>query len=105
VSRGVLVPLTPVGESTLAVAAEGSRFAAERRAFNLFSASSLASRSFSWAALYDSAQLLLCVTKTRIVCLTNIVAFSIGRMICMQIGGAIPYNSPRSARLGRIRVA
>lgn len=102
-SRGVLAPLTPVGESTLGVAAEGSRFAAERRAFSLLSASSLASRSFSWAALYNITQLLRMLKV--IVCLTSIVAFSIGRMICMQIGGAIPYNSPRSARLGRIRVA
>lgn len=61
----------------------GSLFAA-RAALSRFSASSLATRSCSSAAS---------AVANRLEC-------KIGRMICMQIGGQIPYVSPSSARVG-----
>ena len=61
----------------------GSRFAA-RAALSRFSASSLATRSCSSAA---NAAAKRCECK-------------IGLMICIQIGGQIPYFSPSSASVG-----
>ena len=83
-------PVSPTtGEAMRDCAAMlGSLFAA-RAALSRFSASSLATRSCSSAA----------------TAVANKLECNIGRMICIQIDGQMPYFSPSSARVGTTFVA
>lgn len=83
VSDELASPTTGDATRELAILGSLSLFAA-RAALSRFSASSLAMRSCSSAAVAEA----------------NRVECSIGRMICMQIGAQMPYFSPSSARVG-----